>query len=61
MVKKLLPYFPEHDQIGEGKLHYQPKYDELYLKHLRNKAKKSWLGKIDPDNWLKEIRGGYDS
>jgi len=40
---------------------YQPKYDELYLKTLRDKAKKSWLGSINPDNWLKEIRGGYDA
>ena len=42
-------------------LDYQPKYDEQYLKHLRNKAKKTWLGKVDPDNWLKEIRGDYDA
>jgi len=40
---------------------YQPKYDEIYLKALRDKAKKSWLGGIDPDKWLKEIRGGYDA
>lgn len=40
---------------------YQPKYDERYLKTLRDKAKKSWLGSINPDNWLKEIRGGYDA
>lgn len=40
---------------------YQPLYDDLYLKGLRDKAKKSWLGEIDPDNWLKEIRGGYDA
>lgn len=40
---------------------YQPKYDEQYLKVLREKAKKSWLGSINPDKWLKEIRGGYDS
>lgn len=40
---------------------YQPKYDDLYLNGLREKAKKSWLDKIDPDNWLKEIRGGYDA
>ncbi|MFH1118537.1 MAG: hypothetical protein V1775_01855 [Bacteroidota bacterium] len=38
---------------------YQPRYDELYLKGLRDKAKKSWLGDIDPDHWLNEIRGGY--
>ncbi len=40
---------------------YRPKYDEVYLKTLRDKAKRSWLGNIDPDNWLKEIRGGYDA
>lgn len=40
---------------------YQPKYDDLYLKQLRDKAKKSWLGQIDADKWLKEIRGGYDA
>lgn len=42
-------------------LDYQPKYDEQYLKALRDKAKKSWLGGIDPDEWLHEIRGGYDA
>jgi hypothetical protein len=40
---------------------YQPKYDELYLQSLRDKAKKSWLGGINPENWLREIRGGYDA
>mgnify|MGYP001559925647 CR=1 FL=1 len=40
---------------------YHPKYDEDYLKKLRAKAKKSWLGSINPDKWLKEIRGGYDA
>ncbi len=38
---------------------YQPKYDESYIKSLRDKAKKSWLGNINPDTWLNEIRGGY--
>ncbi len=42
-------------------VYYQPKYDEQYLKSLRDKAKKSWLGGINPDNWLKDIRGGYDA
>jgi hypothetical protein len=42
-------------------VNYHPKYDEQYLKILRDKAKKSWLGNINPDNWLKEIRGGYDA
>lgn len=40
---------------------YWPKYDQAYLQGLRDKAKKSWLGTINPDEWLKEIRGGYDS
>lgn len=40
---------------------YQPKYDEEYLKSLREKAKKNWLGSIDPDNWLHDIRGGYEA
>ena len=40
---------------------YQPKYDESYLKSLRDKAKKSWLGNINPDTWLNEIRGGYEA
>jgi len=39
---------------------YQPKYDESYLKSLRDKAKKSWLGNINPNTWLTEIRGGYE-
>ena len=40
---------------------YQPKYDEQYLKSLRERAKKNWLGTINPDNWLTEIRGGYEA
>lgn len=40
---------------------YQPKYDEQYLNTLREKAKKNWLGTVDPDNWLREIRGGYEA
>ncbi|MGN6436095.1 MAG: hypothetical protein ACTHMM_06160 [Agriterribacter sp.] len=40
---------------------YYPKYDEAYLKALRNKAKKNWLGNIDADSWLRNIRGGYDA
>jgi len=40
---------------------YQPRYDEVYLKALRDKAKKSWLGNINPDSWLNEIRGHYDA
>ncbi len=35
---------------------YNKKYDEKYLQLLRNKAM-NWLSNIDPDKWLKEIRG----
>lgn len=38
---------------------YNKKYDEIYLQNLRNKAK-GWLVNINPDEWLKEIRG-YDA
>lgn len=37
---------------------YNTKYDELYLKKLRSKAM-IWLSKIEPDEWLKDMRG-YD-
>jgi len=58
----------QHSETGEidtsslnfiDLIDYQPKYDEVYLKQLRDKAKKSWLGNINSDNWLREIRGGY--
>jgi hypothetical protein len=39
---------------------YQPKYDEDYLAGLRMKAKKNWLGMINSEQWLAEIRGGYE-
>lgn len=60
----------QHSETGEidtsslvyiDMIDFQPKYDEQYLKELRNKAKNSWLGKINPDTWLKEIRGGYEA
>ena len=40
---------------------FQPTYDEKYLQSLREKAKKSWLGNINPDTWLSEMRGGFDA
>lgn len=40
---------------------YNPSYDEVYLKQLRDKAKKNWLGEIDADLWLRNIRGDYDA
>ena len=35
---------------------YNPKYDTDYLKDLRKKAM-SWLGTVNPDEWLHEIEG----
>lgn len=40
---------------------YHPKYDEGYLKKLRQKAEKSWLGKVNAEDWLRNVRGGYDA
>jgi hypothetical protein len=39
---------------------YSPKYDESYLNSLISKAKNKWNG-INPDLWLNELRGDYDS
>ena len=36
----------KHSETGEIDQH---KYDEQYLKSLRDKAKKNWLGTINPD------------
>lgn len=38
---------------------YEPSFDKNYLDNLQNKAK-GWIEKIDPENWLREIRG-YDA
>lgn len=38
---------------------YNTKYDAAYLKRLRKKAM-LWLNQIDPDAWLREVRG-YDA
>lgn len=42
-------------------INYHPKYDSDYLKDLRKKAKKSWIGTIDANKWLNDLRGGYDA
>jgi len=42
-------------------INYKTNYDEEYINSLRKLAKKSWLGKINTDKWLREIRGGYDT
>lgn len=39
---------------------YKPKYDEDYLRVIRNKAFNSWLNDVDPDKYISEIRG-YDA
>ncbi len=41
-------------------INYNPKFDAHYLASLITKAKKSWSG-IDADDWLKNIRGGYEA
>lgn len=40
---------------------HEQSYDEKYLKSLREKAKRTWLGKVDAEKWLRELRGGYDA
>lgn len=39
---------------------YQPKFDSDYLNSLIKKAKKSWEN-INPDEWLLNLRGGYEA
>lgn len=39
---------------------YNPKFDSAYLSSLISKAKKSWKG-IDTNDWLTNLRGGYDA
>lgn len=39
---------------------YNPKFDNDYLKTLINKAKNNWKG-IDADEWLLNLRGGYEA
>lgn len=40
---------------------YHPNYDEAYLQSLRTKAKKNWLGSVDSDTWLRDLRATYDA
>ena len=40
---------------------YQPKYDEAYLRELRSKARNNWSTGFNAEDWLKEVRGGYDA
>lgn len=47
---------PDNYDIREIQLYY----DANYLSNLREKAKMNWLGNIDADIWLKELREGYN-
>jgi len=55
----------ESGEIDKGSLRfvemidYSPRYDNDYLQKLRNKAS-TWLNAINPDEWLRDIRGGYN-
>lgn len=39
---------------------YNPKFDKDYLNKLINKAKNNWRG-INADDWLLNMRGGYEA
>ncbi|CAN0603035.1 unnamed protein product [Ectocarpus sp. 12 AP-2014] len=39
---------------------YNPKFDKSYLNRLIEKAKSSWKN-INPEEWLIDIRGGYEA
>lgn len=39
---------------------YQPKFDNDYLNALINRAKDSWKN-VNPDEWLLNLRGGYEA
>ncbi len=39
---------------------FKPKYDDEYLNSLIHKAKGNWKG-VNPDEWLNDLRGGYDA
>lgn len=39
---------------------YQPKFDNDYLNSLIKKAKTSWKN-VNPDEWLLNLRGGYEA
>jgi len=40
-------------------INYSPKFDSDYLTSLIGKAKKSWKG-IEANEWLTDLRGGYE-
>ena len=39
---------------------YNPKFDNTYLDSLIHKAKKNWKN-MNPDEWLSNLRGGYEA
>jgi hypothetical protein len=39
---------------------YNPRFDSDYLDRLISKAKKNWKG-VDADEWLHDLRGGYEA
>lgn len=39
---------------------YNPRFDKEYLNKLILKAKQNWNG-INPDDWINELRGGYEA
>lgn len=39
---------------------YSPKFDESYLNSLIERASVNWKG-VDPDVWLRDIRGDYEA
>ena len=39
---------------------YQPKFDNDYLNSLIKKAKNIWKN-VNPDEWLFNLRGGYEA
>jgi hypothetical protein len=41
-------------------INYNPKFDPDYLSSLISKAQKSWAG-VDTDEWLMNLRGGYEA
>jgi hypothetical protein len=42
-------------------INYNAAYNEDYLQGLRHKAQKSWQGVADTNEWLRNLRGGYDA
>lgn len=40
---------------------YQPKFDSKYLNGLISKAKENWKSINDADEWLQNLRGGYEA